>query len=174
VSIEHQRRVLRALGLLPPEQAEQPEEPGVPSFDGGARETPPLPSDPEADQRADGGADHPAVPLGPGRMVSAADLTRHLAKHCSRLVRRRSKPNFVQATADELAPLHKDGADHGLLFRSEAPHDVVRGSVPTAMREGRVTGGEEYGRPMNVAVGEVVITDCRFIPRDQRQSNDLT
>jgi hypothetical protein len=49
VSIEHQRRVLRALGLLPPEQAEQPEEPGLPSFDGGARETPPLPSDPEAD-----------------------------------------------------------------------------------------------------------------------------
>ena len=49
MSIENQRRVLRALGLLPPEQAQQPEEPEVPSFDGGARETPPLPSDPEAD-----------------------------------------------------------------------------------------------------------------------------
>ena len=49
MSIENQRRVLRALGLFPPAQAEQPEEPEVVNFDGGCREPAPLPSDPEAD-----------------------------------------------------------------------------------------------------------------------------
>jgi hypothetical protein len=54
MSIENQRRVLRALGLralglLPPERAKQPEEPEVVDFDGGCREPAPPPSDPEAD-----------------------------------------------------------------------------------------------------------------------------
>jgi hypothetical protein len=49
MSIENQRRVLRALGLLPPEQAQPPEEPQVVDFDGGCREPAPLPSDPEAE-----------------------------------------------------------------------------------------------------------------------------
>ena len=41
-----QIRFLRQLGILPPEVTEQSDaDPQAPSFDGGVRQTPPLPSD---------------------------------------------------------------------------------------------------------------------------------
>lgn len=45
-------RFLQTLGLLPKdeEEAEAPDNEAPVDFDGGVRETPPLPSDPEADQ----------------------------------------------------------------------------------------------------------------------------
>ena len=45
-----QIRFLRSLGVLPPAEPEQSdEEPQFPSFDGGARTSAPLPSNPEAE-----------------------------------------------------------------------------------------------------------------------------
>lgn len=45
-------RFLQTLGMLPKEEAEELPENEAPDFDGGARETPPLPSDPEADMNS--------------------------------------------------------------------------------------------------------------------------
>ena len=87
-------------------------------------------------------------------------------------VRRSSNADMGEAAADEAAAFEQDRADYALSGEGHLPQDGVAVPVEPAMGE-LAAPSEDYGWPIYLAVGELTITDCRFVARDERESNDF-